>query len=153
MRQYAQKRAKPQLNNNELIDQFHNSVNECPLYICTCCDQLWYRHSVCPADRLRQQHPTMTKYLQNIVGVGNTEWLCQTCNRHLSKGKIRPCATSNNMKFPQKPTFWDLNELECHSLVIVICAILITCNQSCSQKISSNYLNFKFLYTTLQSDL
>ena len=109
----AHTKPQQQLNYCELINKFHNWVNEGPLYICTCCDQLWYRHSVSSADKLKQQHPTMVKYLQNIVSVDNSEWLCQTCNRHLSKGKIPPCAISNNMKFPQKPAFWDLNELEC----------------------------------------
>ena len=36
-----------------LVRKFHNSVSAGPLYICTCCDQLWYKHSVLPADRLR----------------------------------------------------------------------------------------------------
>ena len=29
-----------------LVRKFHNSVSAGPLYICTCCDQLWYKHSV-----------------------------------------------------------------------------------------------------------
>jgi hypothetical protein len=32
-----------------LISQFHDVVSQGPLYICTCCDQLWYKHSVIPA--------------------------------------------------------------------------------------------------------
>ena len=28
-----------------LVRKFHNSVSAGPLYICTCCDQLWYKHS------------------------------------------------------------------------------------------------------------
>ena len=30
-----------------LIDKFHKSVSTSPLYICLCCDQLWYKNSVC----------------------------------------------------------------------------------------------------------
>ena len=33
-----------------LVRKFHNSVSAGTLYICTCCDQLWYKHSVSPAD-------------------------------------------------------------------------------------------------------
>ena len=42
----------PSENINELapVRKFHNSVSAGPLYICTCCDQLWYKHSVLPAD-------------------------------------------------------------------------------------------------------
>ena len=45
----------PNENIDELtiVKKFHNSVSAAPLYICTCCDQLWYKHSVLPANRLR----------------------------------------------------------------------------------------------------
>jgi len=28
------------------INRFHEIVSQGPLYVCTCCDQLWYKHSV-----------------------------------------------------------------------------------------------------------
>ena len=49
-----------------LVRKFHNSVSAGPVYICTCCDQLWYKHSVSPADRLRLINPDITKYLQSV---------------------------------------------------------------------------------------
>jgi hypothetical protein len=36
-----------------------------------------------------------------------------TCDEHLKKGKVPPSAISNGLKFPAKPDFFDLNELEC----------------------------------------
>ena len=33
-------------NLDELISQFHEKVSRGPVYVCSCCDQLWYRHSV-----------------------------------------------------------------------------------------------------------
>ena len=96
-----------------LVTKFHNSVSAGPLYICTCCDQLWYNHSVLPADRLRLVNPEITKYLQSVRSVDNIEWICQTCNNHLKKGRVPPCAIANGMQFPEKPSFFDLNELEC----------------------------------------
>ena len=96
-----------------LVTKFHNSVAAGPLYICTCCDQLWYKHSVLPADRLRLVNPEITKYLQSVRSVDNIEWICQTCNNHLKKGRVPPCAIANGMQFPEKPSFFDLNELEC----------------------------------------
>ena len=83
------------------------------MYICTCCDQLWYKHSVSPADRLRLINPDITKYLQSVRSVDDIEWICQTCNNHLKKGRVPPCAIANGMQFPGKPSFFDLNELEC----------------------------------------
>jgi hypothetical protein len=96
-----------------LVRKFHSSVSTGPLYICSCCDQLWYKHSVSPADRLRLANPDASKYLQNIKSVNNIEWLCQTCSNHLKKGKVPPCAIANGMRFPERPNFFDLNELEC----------------------------------------
>ena len=96
-----------------LVRKFHKSVSAGPLYICTCCDQLWYKHSVLPADQLRLVNPDITKYLQSVKSVDDTEWICQTCNNHLKKGRVPPCAIANGMQFPEKPSFFDLNELEC----------------------------------------
>ena len=55
----------------------------------------------------------MTKYLQSVKSVDDIEWICQTCNNHLKKGRVPPCAIANGMQFPEKPSFFDLNELEC----------------------------------------
>ena len=89
-----------------LVKKFHNSISAGPLYICTCCDQLWYKHSVSPADRLRLVNPEMSKYLQNVKIVDDNEWICQTCNNHLKKGRVPPCAIANGMQFPEKPHFF-----------------------------------------------
>ena len=98
----------------QLIRNFHKSVSTGPLYVCTCCEQLWYKHSVCSADRIRLVNPDIaSKYLQNFKSVNNIEWLCNTCSNHLKKDKVPPCAIANGMKFPEKPNFFDLNELEC----------------------------------------
>ncbi len=98
---------------NKLIQNFHLSVSVGPLYICTCCDQLWYKHSVCPAERIRLTCPDTVKYLRNVRSVDNIEWVCNTCCNHLKKKQVPPCAAANGMKFPNKPDFFDLNELEC----------------------------------------
>ena len=55
----------------------------------------------------------MVKYLQDIVSVDNVKWVCQTCSKHLKEGKVPPCAIVNGMRFPTRPNFFDLNELEC----------------------------------------
>ena len=108
------KRSKSKvLTLEELIANFHNSVSNGPIYICTCCDQLWYKHSVCLADKIRASNPNAVKLLQDITSVNNAEWLCHTCMKHLKSGKVPPLAVVNGMKFPEKPSFFDLNELEC----------------------------------------
>jgi hypothetical protein len=42
--------------------------------------------------------------------------LCKTCNNYFKKNKVPPCAAINGLQFPQKPSFFDLNELECRLL-------------------------------------
>ena len=45
-------------NMDDVIKRFHNIVSQGPLYICSCCDQLWYKHSVSTADKIRKSNPT-----------------------------------------------------------------------------------------------
>jgi hypothetical protein len=99
-----------------LISKFHDLVSQGPLYICTCCDQLWYKHSVIPAITLKENNPDVQKRLLNRKSVNNVEWLCKTCNKYLKNNKVPPCAAVNGLQFPEKPSFFDLNELACRLL-------------------------------------
>ena len=101
---------------DSLISKFHNIVSSGPFYICSCCDQMWYRHSVVFALQVRENNPGIDKYLTKKTSVQDIEWLCKMCERYLKKSKVPPCAVKNGMTFPPKPPFWDLNELECRLL-------------------------------------
>ena len=98
------------------ISKFHKTVAQGPIYVCSCCDQLWYRHSVISTATLRDSNHDSIKYLSGKTSVNNVEWICKTCHSHLIKNKIPPCAVVNGMVFPEKPSFFDLNELECRLL-------------------------------------
>ena len=50
-------RAKPKTNIELSISKFHEMIAEGPLYICSCCDQLWYKHAVLNAEKLRESNP------------------------------------------------------------------------------------------------
>ena len=73
-----------------LISKFHSIVSSGPIYICSCCDKLWYKHSVTLADNLRLSNATVAKYLLNKRSVENKEWLCNTCMKYLKKKKGSP---------------------------------------------------------------
>ena len=77
---------------------------------------MWYKHSVVSAEKLRLSNPNAGIYLLSKTSVDDIEWICQSCNNHLKKNKIPPCATKNGMSFTVKPDFFDLNELECRLL-------------------------------------
>jgi len=96
----------------DFIYKFHNIVSQGPMYICSCCDLLWYRHSVKSAHKLRKSNPSVDKYLLNKTSVGSTQWICISCGKYLIKNKVPPCVAVNGMKFPNKPAFFDLIELE-----------------------------------------
>ena len=97
---------------DNLISNFHSIVSKGPLYICTCCDQLWYKHSVSLAGNFRLNNPNVSECLFNKTSVDNKEWLCNTCKMHLKKNKVPPFAAVNGMQFQTRPPFLDLNELE-----------------------------------------
>ena len=56
-------------------------------HICYCCDQLWYKHSVTAAKKLRISNPGIVKYLLSKTSVDDVEWICQSCFRYLKKNK------------------------------------------------------------------
>ena len=112
-------RAVKKLQNCDIefhIAKFHEAVSKGPFYICSCCDQLWYKHSVVHAETFKKGKPEIGKHLVGKVSVDGIEWLCNSCKKFLSKNKIPACAVVNGMIFPQKPSFFDLNELECRLL-------------------------------------
>ena len=74
-----------------LFQSFNDIVSQGPLSICTCCDQMFCKHSVLQTSNLRQKNPDIHKYLTGKTSVNNTEWVCQTCFKYLSKNKVPPC--------------------------------------------------------------
>ena len=98
------------------ISEFHDIASEVPVYICFCCNQLWYKQSVLNAKKLKDLNPVIHEYLEEKRRTDTAEWVCKTCHNHLVKNKIPPCAVVNGLVFPQKPTFFYLNELECRLL-------------------------------------
>ena len=70
------------------------------VYICTCCDQLWYKHSVCLTVSIRASNPSTTKYLLNTKSEGDVEWLCNTCYTYLKIDKVPPDAAVNGVQIP-----------------------------------------------------
>ncbi len=98
------------------IEFFHKNISVGPEYICTCCDQLWYKSSVtqCNASLYKSCSKEMlTLCLTGLKTIDNTEWICSTCHSNLKAGKLPPCAKANKMTFPEKPNVLkDLTPLE-----------------------------------------
>ena len=83
-----------------LITDFHEIVRHGPTYVCTSCDQLFYRHSVVKAAHLISLNiEKVSTTLLNRVSEDNTEWICKTCEKHLKHNKLPPMSIANNLQF------------------------------------------------------
>ena len=102
-------------NFTDMINLFHNKIRCGPEYVCTCCDQLWYRSSVVKCDASKYKgcsQDVVDSCVTGLQSVGNTEWICTTCDSNLKKGKLPSCCKANKMSFPEKPEVLNLTPLE-----------------------------------------
>ena len=98
-----------------MINLFHKNIAHGPEYVCTCCDQLWYKSSVvkCDAKKYKARPQDVVKScLTGFKSVNATEWICMTCDSNLKKGKLPSCSKANKMGFPDKPDILNLTSLE-----------------------------------------
>ena len=98
------------------IELFHQNISVGPEYICTCCDQLWYKSSVTQCNASLYESCSiaiLTLCLTGLKNVDNTEWICSTCHSNLKAGNLPTCAKANKMTFPEMPdVLKDLTPLE-----------------------------------------
>ncbi|CAG2257671.1 unnamed protein product [Mytilus edulis] len=108
-----QKRLSVSSNITNVIEKFHSTVNNGPIYVCTSCQQLWYKHSV---RKFKSVFPSAdVDVIQNCpqtASVDDTVWICSTCQSHLKKGKIPPSSTMNKTTFPEQGILKKMNHLE-----------------------------------------
>lgn len=98
-----------------VMKKIHENISCGPEYICTCCDQLWYKSSVtkCNANNYSKCQQNIVQFC--ITGVSVTieyEWICNTCHLNIKEGKLPHCSKANGMGFPDKPSVLDLTPLE-----------------------------------------
>ena len=102
-------------NSISMITKFHNNIRCGPEYICTCCDQLWYKTSVrkCNTSNYTKcQKNLIQSCITGVKSVDNTEWICNTCHSNIKEGKLPQYSKANGMSFPDKPSVLDLTALE-----------------------------------------
>jgi len=115
---YSSHELQPQENKYDaisVINLFHKNIASGPEYVCTCCDQLWFKCSVvkCDANKYKTCSPDIVEScLTGFKSVNETEWICITCNSTLKKGRLPSCSKANKMGFPYKPDVLNLTSLE-----------------------------------------
>ena len=105
-RKICKRNPEPQISIQEGIEMFHKDISVGPEYICTCCEQLWYKSSVtkCNPDLYKScTREILNLCLTGLKTIDNTEWICSTCHSNLKAGKLPTCAKANKMTFPEKP--------------------------------------------------
>lgn len=98
-----------------MINLFHKNIGQEPEFICTCCDQMWYKSSVikCDANRYKTCSQDIVKScVTGFKSVNDTEWICVTCDSNLKKGRVPSCSKANKMGFSDKPDLLNLTPLE-----------------------------------------
>lgn len=96
-----------------IVENFHQEVEKGPNYICTSCDQMWYKNGVVTASRGCFKDETfMNKILTGVKSFHGKEWICLTCLNAVKKTKLPALSKANEIKFPLKPFELDLTNLE-----------------------------------------
>ena len=88
----------------QLVSYFHQLVSSGPVYICTSCDQLLYKHSVKKATNIRSLSlPLLDTVLLGKISSNGNEYICHTCAKYIQQNKIPPCSIANNLHFHEVP--------------------------------------------------
>ncbi|XP_053402924.1 uncharacterized protein LOC123548901 [Mercenaria mercenaria] len=92
------------------IDRFQERISLGPVYICSCCHQTWFKHSVTEVKYLICKEKE--RYVTGVISVDNKEWFCRTCKSSINSGKVPKLSVLNGMKWPVKPKELELFALE-----------------------------------------
>ena len=85
------------------LDLFHKSISVGPVY-------KWFKESVTKVYTFSDA--SYPQYFSGILSVDNVEWICTTCKKSFTSGKVPKLAIANGMKRPSKPKELELNPLE-----------------------------------------
>ena len=98
----------------EVINRFHETISTGPVFVCTCCHQTWFSHSVV---KVTSQLHAISKELQDKYFTrrkshNGIEWLCKTCLNKFKMNTIPKLAVKSGLAFPYKPPELDIYPLE-----------------------------------------
>ena len=98
------------------IAKFTEAVSQSVSYVCSCCHQVWFKHSVKEVSVVNRMSAVnkslLNKCVTGYLSVENCEWICSTCIYNIRRDKVPKLAVINGMKFPDRPPELNLNNLE-----------------------------------------
>ncbi|XP_052276203.1 uncharacterized protein LOC127875286 isoform X2 [Dreissena polymorpha] len=106
------KRKKYNMEKN-MINNFHKKVRSGPNFICTICDQLWYKNNVTSLSTVKKGNDILKdSCLMEIKSSNGKVYICSTCKSHVSNNRIPPLSRQNGVFFENLPQELDLTQLE-----------------------------------------
>lgn len=96
----------------DCIVRFHGQIRHGPIFVCSCCQQTWFKESVSKVENTKLDDKSRSKFLTSTLSVGNMEWICNTCYSSIRENKIPKLSVLNGMLWPLKPVELDLFPLE-----------------------------------------
>ena len=92
-------------NMTELLKIFNESIAEGPVYVCRCCQQIWFRHSAFNVDEitLKSDNERTTFSTCRTLSKHGKEWICKTYRNSVKEGKIPKLSIENKMGFLELP--------------------------------------------------
>ena len=109
--QYMSKHAQLQ----KCLRILNEKTSHGPIYVCTICNQTWFRNFVYDIQRIKcssLESTMLKKCSTGYVSVDNKVWLCRTCRLAIKQGKVPKLSIENGMGFPEKPHELDLHGME-----------------------------------------
>ena len=103
-------------NMTELLKIFNESIAEWPVYVCTCCQKIWFKHSVQNVDEIilktDNERTTFSACRTQYLSKDGKEWICKTCRNSVKEGKIPKLLIENKIGFPELPPQLKLYSME-----------------------------------------
>ena len=100
---------------SDAVNKFREAINSSSSFVCSCCQQTWFKHSVQDVGSLNIKSldvHLLDKCLTGHISVGHCEWICNTCLNNIKRGRIPKLSVANGMQLIEKPAELNLNHLE-----------------------------------------
>lgn len=90
------------------VQRFNDLLHKGDNFVCTCCHQTFYQHSVYTVGRQNLINKGISpQFLDTVLtdyrSMSETEWICRTCYRYISCSKIPPMSIDNGFSMSSLP--------------------------------------------------
>ncbi|XP_062614811.1 uncharacterized protein LOC134276593 [Saccostrea cucullata] len=73
----------------DCIQNFHEQIKRGPIFVCTCCQQTWFKESVSKVKNIKLDDECKSKFLTSTVSVENVEWISSEMVQELVRTQTR----------------------------------------------------------------